>query len=169
MPDVLFDDKFRSRASNTQGYTGASGPFYTSGQRAIAIYKAGTLPANLDHIAVYNNVPGAYIPDTNLLLHLTSWGGVTISIAAAATVGNYGLVELTTSAALALETGTAAEFLYYQVNSPINLGTVHGAISGSVTVSGGGGDLVIDNVNLVQGASYSVSQWRHKVFQDFTY
>jgi hypothetical protein len=170
MPDVLFDPKFRARSSQSQGYIGASGPFYSSTNRAFAIYKAGTLPVDLDELVVFGNIPGVWRADTNLLLHLASWNGVTISVTSNNTVGNYGLIEVTTSAGLALETGTAAEFLYYNTNNPYDEeGTLAALVAGSVTLSGGGGDLVIDNLNLVQGSSYSVAQWRHKVFQDFTY
>jgi hypothetical protein len=169
MPDVLYDPQFQSRISNTQGYIGASGPFYTAGSRAFAIYTAGTLPADLSELIVYGNIPGAFKPDANLLLHLTSWGGVTISVTSDTTVGNYGLITVTTSAGLALESGTAAEFLYYNTSSFNDDSTLYAAVAGTVSLAGGGGDLVIDNVNLVQGASYSISQWRHKVYQDFTY
>ncbi len=170
MPDVLYDPQFQSRISNTQGYIGGSGPFYRSGFRAFAIYTAGTLPADLSNLIAYGNIPGVIKQDANLLLHLTSWNGITIDVSNDDTVGNYGLITVTTSAGLALETGTAAEFLYYNTTNYINdTDILNAAVAGTVSLAGGGGDLVIDNLNLVQGASYSISQWRHKVYQDFNY
>lgn len=169
MPDVLYDPQFTARSSQSQGYTGASGPFYNGGNRAFAIYTAGTLPADLSELLVYGNIPGVIKQDASLLLHLASWNGITISISSDNTVGNYGLITVTTSAGLALESGTAAEFLYYNTSGFNDTSALFSCVAGTVSVSGGGGDLVIDNVNLVQGSSYSISQWRHKVYQDFTY
>lgn len=174
MPDVVFDPQFQKNQGGASGYTGGSGPFYGSGSRAIAIYTAGTIPTNLEELVCFNDIPGAIIPDSSLLLHWSSWGGHTISIVAATVPPDLGQVTVTTSPALALQNGTAAEFLYYTTTTsaaavPARTQILSAAISGSVSLAAGGGDLVIDNLSIVSGSSYSVSQWRHKVYQDFTY
>lgn len=174
MPDVVFDPQFQLNQGGTTGYIGASGPFYNNASRAIAIYTTGTIPTNLEELVCFNDIPGAVIPNSGLLLHWSSWGGHTINITAGTVAPDLGQITVTTSPALALQTGTAAEFLYYQTtlsaaSTPSRTTILSAAISGSVTLAGGGGDLVIDNLNIVSGSSYSVSEWRHKVYQDFSY
>jgi len=174
MPNVVFDPQFQLYQSGASGYIGASGPFSNNGSRAIAIYTAGTIPTDLEELVCFNDIPGAVISNAGLLLHWSSWGGHTISITAATTAPDLGQVSVVTSAALALQNGTAAEFLYYTTvgsaaTVPARTTLLSSAVSGSVSLTGGGGDLVIGNLNIVSGASYSVSQWRHKVYQDFSY
>jgi len=172
MPDVLFDPRFRSQKSDASGYTGSAGPFYSSGNRAIAIFTAGVLPTNMEEFVCFNDIPNAVIPNAGMLLHWTSWDGHTIAITGGGLTD--GLITLTTSAALAIQSGTAAEFLYYGTDAtattkPTPTQVIRYAVKGSVTLAGGGGDLIINNLNIVAGSSYSIAQWRHRVFQDFSY
>ncbi len=176
MPNVIFDPRFQQyQSNNNPGYKSNNGPFSTNGNRGIIIYTSGTIPTNMNELAVWNDIPGAYIFSSNLLLHWASWNGSNVNIDFADSVSpDYGQVSLNTDAAIADASGTAAEFLYYQTAAsqnvePLRTTDIYAAISGSVSLTGGGGDLVIDNLSIVAGSSYSIAQWRHKIYQDFTY
>jgi len=175
MPDVIFDPRFQQYQAGTSAYIGASGPFSNNASRGILIYTAGTVPTDMNELAVWNDIPGGYIPSANLLIHWASWNGSLVYIDPTLTVApDLGQVTVTTDAALAVASGTAAEFIYYQMSgstaaAPTRTTLVQSAISGSVSLTGGGGDLVIDNLSIVSGSSYSVALWRHKIYQNFTY
>ncbi len=174
MPEVTFDPQFKARSAGTSGYLASAGPYSTSLWNGFAVYAAGTLDTDLETMLIYNDIPGFVIPDTGLLIKWESHVETHTITAVQTGSVDLGLITLTIAGAVAVETGVAAEFVWFQTNTskstqPTDTQDVNALMTGAVSVSGGSGDLVIDNVNITSGSSYSISQFRHKIYQDFQY
>jgi len=89
-------------------------------------------------------------------------------------VSNPHLQTLTTHVFTASNTGTAAQFIMWKNNSTIKTSDpgagsgVEGIMSGTITGTGGGGDMVIANTSIVSGLEYRVN-WTMRMYDAFTF
>lgn len=77
---------------------------------------------------------------------------------------------LQTTYSAATQTGTVEWFWYFaNQNTTSTSGNTIGNIIGSVTATGGGGDITVPSTTITSGKNYRVDQWRLDFAEDYTY
>lgn len=165
MPEVLFDSAWRDHIASWC-FANANGRYglYVG----FSVYEAGSIIGSVNSIDTNDNAANAttgrlvYWPIDTVDLYLDNNGGNLNSY------DNSTEVLLSASARAASASGVAAEFLYW--GSPSTYGNINClAITGTVSVSGGGGDVVIADTSIVSGQKYRLQNIKFQFFKDFTY
>ena len=161
MAIVIFDDTFTNNFSNSIMQGGGAGTQFNDAYARLSVYTSGSALSQIPTLTDRDSVDA-----------LTSgrlwWTGTTTSFITLDTnSGGDGFYQVSCGYRTADANGVAAEFLFYATDGSGGTETAQ-IIGGTVTTPGGGGELIIGDVNIVSGASYRLNNWIFKIFQDFT-
>jgi len=170
MPDVIFDTEFKQDLMNGLGPGGPTDTEIWSRTTGIAIYTSGNLP-NLSTITLYSD-----ISSTGRLIFWESHPSLGNLATTEVDFNNDpGLLLYSSGFKNADLTGVASDFILYTIPT-LSAGNIPSAgdplgwcMTGTVTASGGGGDMVIGNTSIVSGTPYNIGSWQFRVLGDFTY
>ena len=160
---VIFDSAYRDWVGDACFGSGHGGWV------GFSIFKNNGATAMLNSINTLNDADNLITVSSDMLIY---WPAGTVSIIWNDNGDNSSNSnnELTISAPsrTASATGTASEFLYF--GGAGNNGTYSCvAIAGTVSSTGGGGDVVIADTNIISGQAYRLQNLRFDFFKDFTY